>query len=73
MKNIFEKEGEGLALLVSVMTPDKNEHENDVSLDELERLLETAGGKLFAKIVQSRPSPDIKSYVGTGKLEERNM
>lgn len=69
-ENTFEKEGEILAILVSVLTPDKDEHENEVSLDELERLLDTAGGKLFAKIVQSRPSPDIKSYVGSGKLEE---
>ncbi|MBE6618420.1 MAG: GTPase HflX [Ruminococcaceae bacterium] len=68
--NIFDKESEPIALLVSVLTPDKNEHENEVSLDELERLLETAGGKMLAKIVQSRPSPDIKSYVGAGKLEE---
>ena len=69
-ENIFEKESKVLAILVSVLTPDKDEHENEVSLDELERLLDTAGGKLFAKIVQSRPSPDIKSYVGSGKLEE---
>ena len=69
-ENIFEKESEVLAILVSVLTPDKDEHENEVSLDELERLLDTAGGKLFAKVVQSRPSPDIKSYVGAGKLEE---
>ena len=65
-ENIFEKESEVLAILVSVLTPDKDEHENEVSLDELERLLDTAGGKLFAKVVQSRPSPDIKSYVGAG-------
>ncbi len=69
-ENIFDKESEPLALLVSVLTPDKDAHESEVSLDELERLLQTAGGKLFAKIVQSRPSPDIKSYVGAGKLEE---
>ncbi len=70
MENLFKNNVDTLAILVSVLTPDKDEHENEVSLDELERLLETAGGKLFAKVVQSRPTPDIKSYVGAGKLEE---
>ena len=69
-ENIFEKESEVLAILVSVLTPDKDEHENEVSLDELERLLETAGGRLFATVVQQRSAPNNKTYVGKGKLEE---
>ena len=36
------------AILAVVMTPDKDESEVAVSLHELERLLETAGGELFA-------------------------
>ncbi len=59
-----------LAVLVSVLTPDKDPHEQAVSLDELERLLETAGGKLFCTVVQQLPNPIAKTYIGSGKLEE---
>ena len=58
------------AILAVVMTPDKNENEVAVSLHELERLLETAGGELFAEVVQSRQNPDNATYLGKGKIEE---
>lgn len=68
--SIFETESEPLAVLVSVLTPDKDPHEHAVSLDELERLLETAGGKLHSTLVQQLPSPIAKTYIGSGKLVE---
>lgn len=68
--SIFETESEPLAVLVSVLTPDKDPHEQAVSLDELERLLETAGGKLHSTVVQQLPSPIAKTYIGSGKLAE---
>ena len=58
------------AILAVVMTPDKDENEVIVSLNELERLLETAGGELFAQTVQARQHPDNATYLGKGKLEE---
>ncbi len=58
------------AVLCTVLTPDKDENETAVSLNELERLLETAGGTLFAQVVQSRQAPDNATYLGKGKLEE---
>ncbi len=58
------------AILAVVMTPDNSENEVIVSLNELERLLETAGGELFAEIVQARQHPDNATYLGKGKLEE---
>lgn len=42
----------------------------EASLSELERLLETAGGRVFAKIVQNKESPDHATYIGSGKIEE---
>ena len=39
-------------------------------LNELERLLETAGGEAFARITQSRESPDPRTYLGSGKIAE---
>jgi GTP-binding protein HflX len=39
-------------------------------LDELERLVDTAGGVVVARSLQERKAPDPATYVGSGKLEE---
>lgn len=46
------------------------EQATDQSLDELEALLETAGGTCIGKMLQSRHTPDPHSFVGQGKAEE---
>ncbi len=40
------------------------------SLDELEALLETAGGVCTAKVLQNRHTPDPHSFIGEGKAQE---
>ena len=40
------------------------------SLDELEALLEAAGGACVGKVLQNRHSPDPHCFVGQGKAEE---
>lgn len=69
--NITEelKNGSGRALLVSVCTDD-NDGECMRSLDELARLLETAGGEEAARVIQKRTSPDKATYIGSGKVKE---
>ena len=42
----------------------------DQSLDELEALLETAGGTCIGKLLQTRHTPDPHSFVGQGKADE---
>lgn len=42
----------------------------DESLDELERLVETAGGSPAGRTVQSRSTPDVATFIGGGKAEE---
>lgn len=42
----------------------------DESLDELEALLEAAGGVCTAKLLQNRHAPDPHSFLGGGKVEE---
>jgi len=39
-------------------------------LDELERLVDTAGGVVVARTLQERRGPDPATYVGSGKVEE---
>ncbi len=40
------------------------------TLDELEALLETAGGECVGMILQNRPAPDPKTFIGEGKALE---
>ena len=40
------------------------------TLQELERLVETAGGETVGRIIQRREAPDPATYIGKGKLEE---
>src|SRR5436305_487777 len=42
----------------------------DEELGEFEELARTAGVEPVARVVQHRPDPDPRSYVGKGKLEE---
>lgn len=42
----------------------------DRSLDELERLADTAGAVVVARLTQRLERPIPKSYIGSGKVEE---
>jgi GTP-binding protein HflX len=46
---------------------------SDASLEELEALLETAGGFCTGKILQNRHTPDPHSFIGEGKAQEVKM
>ena len=48
----------------------KREHSSEESLDELEALLETAGGVCLGRVLQNRPKPDPRTFVGGGKVKE---
>ena len=58
------------AILVGLCLPDGSMDDTGRSLAELERLLETAGGICFAKVVQSKDHPDPRTCVGSGKVAE---
>ncbi|MCI8387384.1 MAG: GTPase HflX [Clostridiales bacterium] len=58
------------AVLVAVNTDKMKDGECEVSLAELERLLDTAGGSVFARVVQSLENPNPKTCIGSGKLKE---
>lgn len=71
--NIFKNEQEDKktsAVLVSAVFQNDDRHMAEVSLDELERLLETAGGECAAKLVQYKTSPDPRTFLGSGKVKE---
>lgn len=72
VQSVWHTEGEQRpeAILCGVIDQDHNALETEKSLDELERLLDTAGGKAFARVVQNRPVFDPRTIIGSGKVEE---
>ncbi len=49
---------------------DAAENSDDVSMQELAALVETAGGEAVAVLMQTRPAPDPRSFIGEGKERE---
>ncbi len=58
------------AVLVAIATQQQSKEKTDEYLDELEFLIETAGGVPVARFIQALDKPNVATYVGTGKLEE---
>ena len=49
---------------------DRAERASDSSMEELAALVETAGGEVIVTLIQNRPSPDPRSFIGDGKVAE---
>ena len=64
------KEHISKAVLVGIVTKDTNACEVEKELDELARLLDTAGGEEFARLVQNKDTPDPRTLLGSGKIWE---
>ena len=58
------------AALVSVITRTQTEEGAKASLEELRRLLETAGGEAVFTLIQNKEAPDVRTYLGSGKAAE---
>ena len=64
------KEHISKAVLVGIVTRDTNSEEVEKELDELARLLDTAGGEEVARLVQNKETPDPRTVIGSGKIWE---
>ncbi|MGN1095735.1 MAG: GTPase HflX [Eubacteriales bacterium] len=69
-EKIFDKSKISRAVLVSVIPKGADEREYDISFDELERLSDTAGAEVVARLMQQKENPDPRTYIGKGKLTE---
>ena len=58
------------AILVAIAKSGSETEECERSLDELERLLKTAGGEAFARIIQVKGTLDPRTLIGSGKVNE---
>ena len=75
MEEILEYKVQERAVLVGLNADcfTKEQTATEESLEELEALLETAGGFCTGKILQNRHTPDSHSFIGEGKAEEVRM
>lgn len=58
------------AIVVGVKLPHQKKPICEYYLDELASLIDTAGGVVTEKIMQSLPHPDSRTYIGQGKVSE---
>ena len=60
------------AVLAGLAAASMDEHErsSEVSMEELAALVETAGGEAVAMLIQNRPTPEPRSFLGDGKVQE---
>jgi len=58
------------AVLVGIIYPGQDEREVDDYLGELSFLTETAGAEPLRRFIQKLDSPNPRTFVGTGKIEE---
>ena len=55
---------------LSAASMDPRERSTEVSMEELAALVETAGGETAAMLLQQRPTPDPRCFLGDGKVRE---
>ena len=70
MENTEIKKERAVLAGLSAASMDEHERSTEVSMEELAALVETAGGETVAMLMQSRPTPDARSFIGDGKVRE---
>ena len=70
MTDTQEKKERAILAGLSAASMDVHDRSTEVSMDELGALVETAGGEVVAMIMQNRPTPDPRSFLGDGKVQE---
>ena len=70
MKDTQKKKERAVIAGLAASNMEKCDRSSDSSLEELASLVETAGGEVVAEVLQSRPSPDPRTFMGEGKVKE---
>ena len=75
MESNFDEMVQERAVLVGLNADcfTKAQTATDETLEELDALLETAGGFCTGKVLQNRHTPDAHSFIGEGKAQEVRM
>jgi GTP-binding protein HflX len=67
---VARRNGRERAVIGALRVPTQRRWEVEESLDELDGLVEAAGGTVVERIVQERPAPTPGYYFGKGKIDE---
>ena len=61
-----------IAILAGLSSPrlDAKDNADEESMEELEALVETAGGEAAVSVLQNRAAPDPRTFIGEGKVTE---
>ena len=72
MTENFTKDKLNRAVLVGLSAHSLTREENatEESMEELKDLLETAGGESVGMVLQQKDSPDPRTFIGQGKVDE---
>ena len=68
--NTREKINRAVLVGLNAFSLSKEENSTDASMEELSALLETAGGETVGMVLQSKDSPDPRTFIGEGKVAE---
>jgi len=68
----IQKNQKPRAILIGCTADALQKHQNsdEESMRELAELLDTAGGEVIAEATQNRTAPDVRTFIGEGKLQE---
>ncbi|SHI83872.1 GTP-binding protein HflX [Mesonia phycicola] len=58
------------SVLIGIITQHQDEEKSNEYLDELEFLTYTAGGEVLKRFTQKLDTPNPKTFIGTGKMED---
>ena len=70
MEEQLKKKERAVLAGLSAASMDEHERSTDISMEELAALVETAGGEAVAMLIQNRPTPEPRSFIGDGKVQE---
>ncbi|MBR4872710.1 MAG: GTPase HflX, partial [Clostridia bacterium] len=70
MEDKKQKISASRTVLVTLCTDNARLAETEKSLAELERLVDTAGGVVVARLIQNKDTPDVRTVIGSGKVKE---
>ena len=70
IENTEKKKERAVLAGLAANSMDERERSTEVSMEELRALVETAGGEAVALLIQNRPTPDPRSFIGDGKVRE---
>ena len=68
--NTQEKINRAVLVGLNAFSLSKEENATEASMEELSALLETAGGETVGVVLQSKDSPDPRTFIGEGKVAE---